>query len=76
MDVTRKCRFCGTGNALDAPKCAHCGKARWNDPDDTRLGRELGELERSDPAVGAAAAKYERDMAKLLADVRERDDGS
>lgn len=74
--MTRKCRFCGTHNAHDAAKCAHCGDERWNDPDDTRLGRQLGELERTDASVGAAAAKYERDTAKLLDKMRRDQDGS
>ena len=48
--MTRIIRRAGT--ACDRP-----------DPDDTVLGKELGKLERSDPAVGAAGAALEQ-MAK------------
>lgn len=64
--MVRYCRFCGTGNSFDAPRCSHCKKSRWNDPDETKLGRVLGELERSDPAVARAAAKYDAAVTKLL----------
>ncbi len=35
---------------------------KWDrpDPDDTALGKELGKLERTDPAVAAAAAAYDQ----------------
>lgn len=41
---------------------------RWDRPDhdDTALGKELGKLERADPAVGAAAAAYDQTRADII----------
>ena len=64
--TTRDCRFCGESSPWDSKTCVHCGREKWNDPDGTRLGQTLGELERQDPAVARAAAKYDKIMKKLL----------
>jgi len=74
--MTRKCRSCGVENAVDASRCAHCKDPEWNRRDGTKLGGELAALEREDPAVGLAAAKYDRDMAKLLDKMRKGHGGS
>ena len=41
---------------------------KWDrpDPDDTALGKELGKLERTDPAVAAAAAAYDQTRADII----------
>lgn len=58
-ELQRPCRFCGHENVWHAKACASCKKPRWNDPDDTQLGRELGELERQSPDVARAAEKMD-----------------
>jgi hypothetical protein len=55
-ELQRPCRYCGHMNVWHARACGSCEKPRWNDPDDTRLGRELGEMERQNPDVARAAA--------------------
>ena len=59
------CRFCGCSNPHSLETCQECGKRRWNDPDDTQLGHDLGKLARENPDVARAQTRYEDGMDKL-----------
>ena len=53
-------RFCGERNRWNAERCESCERERWNDPDDTELGRQLGEIERVDLEAARAAEDLRR----------------
>lgn len=62
----RECRFCNERTRWDSERCDSCGKERWNDPDDTKMGRALGEIERTNYAVALARVKVGRAMDSLM----------
>lgn len=57
--LVRRCRHCGAETRWNSARCEGCGKERWNDPDDTELGRSLGEEERTNYEAALAASKLE-----------------
>lgn len=57
--LLRRCLLCGGETRWNSERCDSCGKERWNDPDDTKLGRELGKMERTNYATAKAAAKLQ-----------------
>lgn len=63
--LMRSCRFCGERSRWDAETCESCGKERWNDPDDTALGKALGEAERTNYEIARARVKVDRAYDKL-----------
>ena len=62
----RECRFCGERTRWDSERCDSCDRERWNDPDDTQMGRALGEAERTDYKIALAAVKMKRAFNGLL----------
>lgn len=56
--LLRDCRFCGGQSQWSAESCDACGRERWNDPDDTELGRALGEGERRSYEAALAASRF------------------
>jgi hypothetical protein len=62
----RSCRFCGERTRWDSERCDSCGKERWNDPDDTDLGRELGKAERTDYKIALARVRLDGAFNNLL----------
>jgi hypothetical protein len=58
--LQRTCRFCQGTSRWNSSTCDVCGAARWNDPDDTKLGADLGEEERRNYEAALAASKLER----------------
>lgn len=69
------CRFCRARNVHTNDRCQGCGKRYWNDPDNTRMGRTLGESARQDPDIARAQDNYEKGMHKLLGRLRKEQDG-
>jgi len=61
--LIRDCRFCGGQSRWNSDTCDSCGKQRWNDPDDTKLGRDLGRAERE---------KYEMALARVRLDLAQQ----
>lgn len=57
--MLRECRFCGESVQWNITRCSSCGRARWNDPDDTALGRALGQAERENPQAAAGAKIFD-----------------
>ena len=68
--LMRECRFCGERTRWNSETCESCGKERWNDPDDTALGRSLGEAERETYEIALARVK----MDKITKDSNSNDD--
>jgi len=65
--LTRPCRFCNKMTRWDGERCEGCGKERWNDPDDTEMGRELGAMERRSYEMALARSKMDK-LLDALAD--------
>lgn len=68
--LLRDCRFCNERSRWNSNTCDNCGKSCWNDPDDTKLGRQLGKSEREDYEIALARVRLDRAQQKLL---REND---
>jgi hypothetical protein len=68
------CRFCQHRNLHHLEKCRNCERKYWNDPDDTKMGRTLGEEARRDPDLARAQGRYDASIEKLLESVRKEDD--
>jgi hypothetical protein len=64
--LMRDCRFCQERSRWNSNTCDNCGKERWNDPDDTDLGRSLGEAERESYQIAMARVKLDRSFKKLV----------
>lgn len=66
--LMRECRFCQERSRWNSNTCDNCGKERWNDPDDTELGRSLGEAERENYEAALARVGLDRAYEKLSTD--------
>ena len=66
--LMRDCRFCDERSRWNSNTCDNCGKERWNDPDDTAMGRALGEGERENYQIALARVKLDRTTKKLLSE--------
>lgn len=66
--LMRICRFCEERSRWNSDTCDNCGKERWNDPDDTKLGQELGKSERENYEIALARVKLDRAQKKLLSE--------
>lgn len=64
--LMRECRFCTERTRWNSTTCDNCGKERWNDPDDTDLGRALGEEERTNFQVALARARLDGAVDNFL----------
>lgn len=64
--LLRRCLLCGEETRWNSERCDSCGKERWNDPDDTKLGRELGRVERTNYEAAKAAAKMQDAVDNFL----------
>lgn len=72
--LMRDCRFCGERSRWNSNTCDSCGKERWNDPDDTKLGRTLGKEERENYEVALARVRFDRAQQKLIDDAQRQPD--
>lgn len=61
----RPCRYCNERVRWDSERCDGCGRERWNDPDDTELGRELGAMERKVYQMARARSQMDGLLDKL-----------
>ena len=63
--LMRECRFCGERSRWDSETCESCGKERWNDPDDTKLGQALGKEERENYEIALARVRLDKVSKEL-----------
>jgi len=62
----RECRFCNERTRWDSERCDSCNRERWNDPDDTKMGREIGKAERTTYEIALARVKLDGAFNNLL----------